>query len=59
LRTSTPSQPRFRQAALDIDPNKPATEVYRSIQRERPAADKLVSAARDNLDVIRKFLIDY
>jgi uncharacterized protein (DUF885 family) len=51
-------QQRFKQAAHDIDPSQPATEVYRTIQREHPTAAKLVSTAEDNLEVIRKFLFD-
>ena len=49
----------FVEAARQVDPSKPATEVFKDIQREHPAADKLIPETAKNLAAIRKFVIDH
>ena len=47
----------FAEAARQIDPNKPAIEVFKAIQKEHPAPGNLVSDAAKNLEQIRKYVI--
>ncbi|CCG99066.1 protein of unknown function DUF885 [Fibrella aestuarina BUZ 2] len=51
-------QIEFTNAARIIDPNRPAIEVFRSIQRDHPTADKLVSSTQAHCEAIRQFLLD-
>jgi uncharacterized protein (DUF885 family) len=50
-------QQAFVEAAKEIDPNKPAPEVYQQIQAEHPAPENLISSIGNNLEQIRKFVI--
>ncbi len=50
-------QQAFVEAAKEIDPNKPAPEVYKQIQAEHPAPENLISSIGNNLEQIRKFVI--
>lgn len=52
-------QGMFRQAAHTIDPNRPAVEVYKDIEKEHPTADSLISNTKKHLEGIRQFLIDH
>jgi len=52
-------QEAFAEAAKRIDPSKPAIEVFKQIQNEHPAADKLIPDVSKNLDQIRKYVIEH
>ena len=49
----------FTEAAKQIDPNKPAIEVFKQIQSEHPTAANLVPDVTKNLEQIRKYVIDH
>jgi len=49
-------QEAFAEAAKKIDSNKPATEVFKQIQSEHPAADKLIPDIAKELDNLRKYV---
>ncbi|TDW97577.1 DUF885 domain-containing protein [Dinghuibacter silviterrae] len=49
----------FQQAAHIINPNKPAVEVYKDMEKEHPSADSLIPDTRKHLEGIRQFLIDH
>ncbi len=51
-------QEAFAEAAKVIDPNKAATEIFKEIQKEHPAVDKLISDIGKDLDGIRSYVID-
>ena len=50
-------QEAFADAARKIDPNKPATEVFKQIQSEHPASDKLIPDIAKDLDKLRKYVV--
>ena len=50
-------QDAFAEAAKKIDPNKPAIEVFKQIQSEHPASDKLIPDISKDLDKIRKYVV--
>jgi uncharacterized protein (DUF885 family) len=50
-------QNAFAEAAKKIDPNKPPVEVFKQIQHEHPAPDKLISDVSKDLDTIRKYIL--
>jgi uncharacterized protein (DUF885 family) len=50
-------QQAFAEAAKKIDPNKPAIEVFKQIQSEHPASDKLIPDIAKDLDKIRKYVV--
>ncbi|HMF45301.1 MAG TPA: DUF885 domain-containing protein [Candidatus Udaeobacter sp.] len=50
-------QDAFAEAAKKIDPNKPALEVFKQIQSEHPASDKLIPNIAKDLDKIRKYVM--
>ena len=50
-------QEAFAQAAKKIDPNKPAIEVFKQIQSEHPASDKLIPDISKELDKLRKYVV--
>ncbi len=52
-------QRAFTVAAKEIDPTKPATEVFKQIQREHPTAENLLSSIGNDLEDIRKFVISH
>ena len=52
-------QDKFAEAAKQIDPNKPALEVFKQIQNEHPTAEKLISDVSKDLDQIRKYVIEH
>jgi len=49
----------FADAAKVIDASKPATEVFKEIQKEHPAAEKLIPDISKDLDSIRSYVIDH
>ena len=51
-------QDAFAEAAKKIDPNKPAIEVFKQIQSEHPASDKLIPDIAKDLDKLRKYVAD-
>ncbi|MFN2474934.1 MAG: DUF885 domain-containing protein [Chthoniobacterales bacterium] len=51
-------QDAFAEAAKIIDPSKPATEVFKDIQKDHPTAESLIPDTAKNLDAIRQFLVD-
>jgi uncharacterized protein (DUF885 family) len=50
-------QEAFAEAARKIDPNKPAIEVFKQIQSEHPASDKLIPDIAKDLDKLRKYVV--
>ena len=50
-------QETFAEAAKKIDPNKPAIEVFKQIQSEHPASDKLIPDVAKDLDNLRKYVV--
>jgi uncharacterized protein (DUF885 family) len=50
-------QEAFTEAAKKIDPNKPAIEVFKQVQSEHPAADKLIPDIAKDLDKLRKYVV--
>lgn len=52
-------QQTFANAAKIIDPNKPALEVFKEIQKDHPPADKLIADVAKDLDQIRSYVIDH
>jgi uncharacterized protein (DUF885 family) len=46
----------FAAAARHVDPNKPAIEVFKEIQREHPTPANLIPDIAKNLEQIRKFV---
>ncbi|MBI3416587.1 MAG: DUF885 domain-containing protein [Verrucomicrobia bacterium] len=59
LRELRAEQARFVAAARVIDPDKPAIEVFKAIQREHPTAQGLIPDTRKNLEAIRQFVVDH
>jgi len=51
-------QDAFAEAAKKIDPNKPPIEVFKQIQSEHPAPEKLIPDTAKDLDNIRKYVLN-
>jgi len=51
-------QDAFAEAAKKIDPNKSPIEVFKQIQSEHPAPDKLIPDVAKDLDKIRKYVLN-
>jgi uncharacterized protein (DUF885 family) len=49
----------FAEAAKVVDPDKPATDVFKQIQKEHPPANKLLAEIGKDLDQIRSYVIDH
>jgi uncharacterized protein (DUF885 family) len=49
-------QQAFAEAAKQIDPSKPAIDVFKHIQSEHPTAENLVREVAKNLEQIRKYV---
>jgi uncharacterized protein (DUF885 family) len=47
----------FAEAAKKIDPNKSPIEVFKQIQSEHPAPDKLIPDIAKDLDKVRKYVV--
>lgn len=58
LETLRREQAAFAAAARVIDPDKPAIEVFKAIQRDHPTAENLISDTKKNLGTIRQYLLD-
>ena len=52
-------QDAFAEAAKKIDPNKSPIEVFKQIQSEHPAPDKLIPDVAKDLDKIRKYVLSH
>jgi uncharacterized protein (DUF885 family) len=52
-------QEAFAEAAKKIDANKPAIEVFKQIQSEHPASDKLIPDIAKDLDNLRKYIVSH
>ena len=52
-------QQAFVEEAKKIDPNKPAIEVFKQIQSEHPAPDKLIPDISQDLDKLRKYVVNH
>jgi uncharacterized protein (DUF885 family) len=50
-------QDAFAEAAKKTDPNKSPIEVFKQIQSEHPAPDKLIPDVAKDLDKIRKYVL--
>jgi len=51
-------QAEFAATARRIDPDQPARQVYADIQKDHPAADRLIPEAAASLESIRQLLVD-
>ncbi|HWN93828.1 MAG TPA: DUF885 domain-containing protein, partial [Methylomirabilota bacterium] len=51
-------QQRFAEAARLIDPNKPAIDVFKAVQKDHPTAEGLLPDTRQNLEAIRSFVAE-
>ncbi|HMH43382.1 MAG TPA: DUF885 domain-containing protein [Pyrinomonadaceae bacterium] len=51
-------QQAFVDTARRIDPNKKPEDVLKELEKDHPTADKLLSSAQQQLDGLRRFLID-
>lgn len=49
----------FQTAAHVINPNKPAVEVYKDVEKEHPTAEGLIPETKKHLEGIRQFLLDH
>src|SRR3954467_6289736 len=52
-------QEAFAEAGKIIDPSKPATEVFKDIQKEHPTPENLIPETAKNLEAIRQYLVDH
>src|SRR5881409_145637 len=52
-------QDAFAEAAKKIDPNKSPIEVFKQIQSEHPAPDKLIPDIAKDLDKLRKYVVNH
>ncbi len=50
-------QEAFAESAKKIDPNKPTIDVFKQIQGEHPASDKLIPDIAKDLDKLRKYVV--
>jgi uncharacterized protein (DUF885 family) len=51
-------QTAFTEAAKKIDPNKTPIEVFKQLQSEHPAPDKLIPEIAKELDTLRKYVVN-
>jgi uncharacterized protein (DUF885 family) len=59
LRELHQKQQVFADAAKEIDPTKPAIEVFEAIQKDHPAAQALIPDTAKSLEMIRQFVVDH
>jgi uncharacterized protein (DUF885 family) len=59
LRELRAEQVRFAAAARVIDSNSPPIAVFKSIQRDHPTEQGLISDTRKNLEAIRRFVVEH
>ena len=58
LRELRREQQLFTETAAKIKPEKKPVEVFKSIQKDHPTEQNLISDTRQNLEAIRQFLVD-
>jgi uncharacterized protein (DUF885 family) len=58
LRELRRKQKTFAEAARQIDPTKPAVEVFQEIQKDHPSELSLIPDTARHLEMIRQFVID-
>ncbi|MBC8106641.1 MAG: DUF885 domain-containing protein, partial [Anaerolineae bacterium] len=58
MRELKAEQDRFASIAREIDPDQPAIDVYKSIQRDHPTEQTLIPETAKQLEQIRQFVID-
>ncbi len=49
----------FAETAKQINPTKPAIEVFQAIQEDHPTAESLIPDTARNLEAIRQFVVDH
>jgi uncharacterized protein (DUF885 family) len=59
LRELRREQQVFADTARTIDPNKPAIDVFKEIQRNHPTEQSLIPDTRKDLEAIRRFVVDH
>lgn len=52
-------QAAFAEAAKEIDPTKPAVEVFKQIQKDHPTEQSLIPDTARDLEMIRQFVVDH
>ncbi|HVO63079.1 MAG TPA: DUF885 domain-containing protein [Terriglobales bacterium] len=52
------NQEWFRRTAHEIDPNRSPEQILVDMQKDHPNPDKLLQAVRDQLEGIRRFIVD-
>jgi uncharacterized protein (DUF885 family) len=52
-------QQAFAEAARVIDPNNPAIEIFKQIQKEHPAPEQLIPEIAKGLDQIRNYVTEH
>jgi len=52
------NQQAFAEAARQVDPTKPPTEVFAELTKDHPQASELLAATQDNLDGLAQFVRD-
>lgn len=52
-------QAAFAQAGKIVDPDKPALEVFKAIQKDHPSSDNLIAEITKNLDQIRGYVVEH
>ncbi|HTD66653.1 MAG TPA: DUF885 domain-containing protein [Candidatus Limnocylindria bacterium] len=57
LRELKAEQKRFADAARTIDPNQPAHDVFKTIQKDHPTPEGLIPDTKKNLEAIREFVV--
>jgi uncharacterized protein (DUF885 family) len=53
------NETEFQAVARQIDPKKTADVVLQAIEKDHPAAGKLLETTQETLDSIRKFIVDH
>jgi uncharacterized protein (DUF885 family) len=59
LRELKRKQDVFAETAREIDPGKPAIDVFKAIQRDHPTEQNLIPDTAKDLEMIRQFVIDH
>lgn len=59
LRELKREQAMFNAAAKQIDPTKPAIQVFKDIQQDHPTESSLIPDTRKHLEMIRQFVVDH
>ncbi len=59
LRELQRQQEAFARAAREIDPQQTPVQVFQAIQKDHPAAGRLIPDTADSLDQIREFVVNH